>query len=239
MIRTFATLGTKVTGTAEDCWAPKPEGYRLKPSSAMCCHFSCRDFFFFFLSFLSVQIPSEYVTVLAVQIYSFGFLSRLIMSGPDLLGGYGDSLETQWLTSCAAQERWTPQAHVGHMGVAFWNRVKQKGLWEEGFAVFGGWGSSWFLSKDVIGFCESTRNLTRKHYTVILSGNASGAFNMEVCCYRTLSGGAERGEKLRVGHSRLSQIYHMSTQCKVLILAIISQWAAPCLHAQTHTHIHT
>ena len=204
----------------------------------LCAATSVAWIFFFFLSFLSVQIPSEYFTFLAVQIYSFGFLSRLIMSGPDLLGGYGDSLETQWLTSWEAQERWALQAHVGHMGVAFWNRVKQKGLWEEGFAVFGGWGSPWFLSKDVIGFFESTRNLTRKHYTAILSGNASGAFNMEVCCYRTLSGGAERGEKLRVGHSRLSQIYHMSTQCKVLILAIISQQATPCLHTQTHTHTH-
>ena len=36
-----------------------------------------------------------------------------------------------------------------------------------------------------------------------------------------------------------SQIYHMSTQCKILFLAIISQLAAPCLHAQTHTHINT
>ena len=103
----------------------------------MCCHFSWHEFFLC-VSFLCVQIPSEYFTLLAVQIYSFGFLSRLIMSGPDLLGGYGDSLETQLFTSWEAQERWTPQAHVGHLGVAFWNRVKQKGLWEEGFAVFGG-----------------------------------------------------------------------------------------------------
>ena len=45
-------------------------------------------------------------------------------------------------------------------------------------------------------FFESTRKMTRKLYTAILSGNASGAFNMEVCCYRTLSGGAEQGQKL-------------------------------------------
>ena len=51
------------------------------------------DFFSFIFS--SLQIPSEYFTFLAVQIYSFGFLSRLIMSAPDLLGGYGNSLETQ------------------------------------------------------------------------------------------------------------------------------------------------
>lgn len=142
MIRAFTTSGTKVTEwQSRRLLGPEPERYRLKPSSAMCCHFSCWIFLSFVFS--SVQIPSEYFTFLAVQIYSFGFLSRLIMSAPDLLGGYGDSLETQWLTSWA-----------GHMGVAFWSRVKQKGLWEEGFALFGGWGSPWFLSKDVIGFFE-------------------------------------------------------------------------------------
>ena len=205
----------------------------------LCAATSVAWIFFFFLSFLSVQIPSEYFTFLAVQIYSFGFLSRLIMSGPDLLGGYGDSLETQWLTSWSAQERWTSQAHVGHIGVTFWNRVKQKGLWEEGFAVFGGWGSPWFLSKDVIGFFESTRNLTRKHYTAILSGNASGAFNMEVCCYRTLSGGAERGEKLESRPFKaLSNIPHVNSVQNIIFSHHLTTGHSLLTRTNTHTHTH-
>ena len=32
----------------------------------------------------------------------------------------------------------TLQDNVGYVGVAFWNGVNQKGLWEEGFAVLSG-----------------------------------------------------------------------------------------------------
>lgn len=73
------------------------------------------------------------------------------MSGPDLLGGYGKGSETQWLTSWVAQEKRTLlQGNVGHMRVAFWNRLNKKGWWQEGLAL-GGWGSLWFLSKMWLG----------------------------------------------------------------------------------------
>ena len=239
MIRTFTTSGTKVTEWhSRRLLGSQARGVQTETIFCYVLPLQLHGFFFF-LSFLSVQIPSEYFTLLAVQIYSFGFLSRLIMSGPDLLGGYRDSLETQWLTSWEAQERWTPQAHVGHMGVAFWNRVKQKGLWEEGFAVFGGWGSPWFLSKDVIGFFESTRNLTRKHYTAILSGNASGAFNMEVCCYRTLSGGAEQGQKLESRPFKaLSNIPHVNSVQNIIFSHHLTTGRSLLTHTNAHTHKH-
>ena len=95
------------------------------------------------------------------------------------------------------------------------------------------------MSKDVIGFFESTRNLTRKHYTAILSGNASGAFNMEVCCYRTLSGGAERGEKLESRPFKaLSNIPHVNSVQNIIFSHHLTTGHSLLTRTNTHTHTH-
>lgn len=90
------------------------------------------------LSFLSIQIPSEYFGFLAVQIYSCGFYLHLIMSGPDLLGGYGDRFGGPLTHLLGSPGEEDIAGHAGHGGVAFWNSVNQKGLWEAGFAVLSG-----------------------------------------------------------------------------------------------------
>lgn len=91
----------------------------------------------------------------------------------------------------------------------------------------------------MIGFFESTRNLTRKHYTAILSGNASGAFNMEVCCYRTLSGGAERGEKLESRPFKaLSNIPHANSVQNIIFSHHLTTGHSLLTHTNTYTYTH-
>lgn len=88
MIRTFTASETKVTE-----WHSRrllgPQARGVQTETIFCYVLPPQLHGIFFFNLFS-QIPSEYFTFLAVQIYSFGFLSHLIMSGPDLLGGYGD-----------------------------------------------------------------------------------------------------------------------------------------------------
>lgn len=90
------------------------------------------------LSFLSIQIPSEYFRFLAGQIYSCGFYLHLIMSGPDLFGAYGDRFGGTLTHLLGSPGEEDIAGHAGHVGVAFWNSVNQRGLWEAGFAVLRG-----------------------------------------------------------------------------------------------------
>ena len=147
----------------------------------------------------------------------------------------GKGSEAQWLTSWVAQERRTfLQGNVGHMRVAFWNRLNQKGRWQEGFAVLSGWGSPWFLSKMWLGSLNDSAG--RKGNTI--KGEYAGmhqVHSLRRVSERTLSGGAEWN--LGLGHSRSSQFYHMLTQHKLLILALTPQLTAPCTSTHTHTHM--
>ena len=137
MIRTFTASETKVTE-----WHSRrllgPQARGVQTETIFCYVLPPQLHGIFFFNLFS-QIPSEYFTFLAVQIYSFGFALHLSMSGPDFLGGYGERFRDP--VTWVAQKRKTLQDNVGYMGAAFWNRVNQKGLWEEGFTVLSGWGS--------------------------------------------------------------------------------------------------
>lgn len=92
----------------------------------------------------------------------------------------------------------------------------------------------------MIGFFEQFCGLTRKHYTAILSRNASGAFNVGVCCYRTLSGGVEWGEKLESRTFKaLSNTPHVNSVQNIIFGHHPTTGPSLLTRTNTHTHINT
>ena len=149
----------------------------------------------------------------------------------------GKGSETQWLTSWVAQERRTfLQGNVGHMRVAFWNRLNQKGRWQEGFAVLSGWGSPWFLSKMWLGSLNDSAG--RKGNTI--KGEYAGmhqVHSIRRVSERTLSGGAEWGKKLGIRPFKILSILPHVNSAQAINFSPHS--TTDCsLHKHTHSHTH-
>ena len=123
----------------------------------------------------------------------------------------GKDSEIQWLLYWVAQEGRALQDNVGHVGVAFWNRMNQKGLWEESFAVLSGSGSPWFLSQMWLGSLNNSagsqgntiqEEYAGMHLVHLIRRVWRGHYLVE----------QSKERNLRLGHLRSSQLYQISTQ---------------------------